>query len=106
MFRSFKSETLRSLWDRLPPMNTVALPLGHDEQRALLGRPDVVEAVASWDYKDGVVVLDRIETATAFHPYQQNPDQSHQQAIINPNQQDARVKDYMTSSYDSEKSLL
>ena len=48
-------------------MNTVALPLGHDEQRSLLSRPDVIQAVASWDYKDGVVVLDRIERATAFN---------------------------------------
>lgn len=70
IFRAFKSETLRHLWDKLPPMNTVALPLDQEEQRSLLSRPDVVQTIASWDYKDGVVVLDRIETVTAVAGHQ------------------------------------
>jgi len=32
LFRSFKSETLRELWIKLPPMKTIALPLDHAEQ--------------------------------------------------------------------------
>jgi hypothetical protein len=87
LYRSFRSETLRGLWEKLPPMNTVALPLGYDEQRALLNRPDVVEVVASWDYKDGVVVLNRIETATAYDTYQL-PSHASSQAIRNPQMMD------------------
>lgn len=66
LLRSLHEETLRELWEKLPPMKAVAQPLREDEQEALLNRPDVVETIASWNVKDGVVVLNRIEQATAI----------------------------------------
>jgi len=42
----------------------------------LIGKPDVVEAIASWNFKDGVVVLDRIESATVLDGYDNNSSKS------------------------------
>jgi len=64
LYRACKSETVWSLWSKLPPMKTIAFPLDREEQRALLSRTDVVEAVASWRQKGGmgVVVLGGLES--------------------------------------------
>ena len=57
LFRSSRANTLADLWQRLPTMKTVALPLDREEQERLLSRSDVVPAVASWTDKSKARVI-------------------------------------------------
>jgi hypothetical protein len=76
LFRSSRANTLADLWQRLPTMKTVALPLDREEQERLLSRSDVVPAMASWTDKSKarvitltgqpIVPVDLSNSATAF----------------------------------------
>jgi hypothetical protein len=57
LFRSSRANTLADLWQRLPTMKTVALPLDREEQERLLSRSDVVPAMASWTDKSKARVI-------------------------------------------------
>lgn len=57
LYRSYQSGSLKHLWRALPAMHLIALPYTPEEQERLMGRPDVIETVATWKNNVDAVVL-------------------------------------------------
>ena len=52
LFRANRSETLPSLWEALPPMKNVGLPMNPDEHEKIIAEEGVVETSATWPGED------------------------------------------------------
>lgn len=56
LYRTKMDGSLDVLWEKLPIPRTIAMPLGSEEQRALLNDRDVIAASATWGESHGEMV--------------------------------------------------
>jgi signal peptide peptidase-like protein 2B len=90
LYRSYHSGSLKHLWRALPAMHLIALPYSPEEQERLMGRPDVIETVATWKNNVDAVVLLRGGSSSESSSEEESEDDARSPRIGAPFSQSQR----------------